>query len=426
MVSMILLASFFLFTAAGFPIAVALGISTLVGLMLQPNVPLVLVAQRMFTAMDSFPLMALPLFLLAGALMGVGGISRRIINLSAALVGHITGGLAHVSILASMIFAGISGSAVADTAGIGGIMIPSMIEKKYPRQYAAAVTAAASTIGVIIPPSIPMVICGAMVSVSVGGMFLGGVVPGVIIGLALMAVAYYYARREGYARYKRASLKEILAAFRSAFWAITMPVAIVGGIVGGVFTPTEAGAVAVLYALVIGTLVYKELTFKDIVRALWDSALSSAKILFIIGTASLFAWLLTADGFPQLVGRALLSTTKNPTVMMFIISGILLVVGTFMESIAALILLMPVLFPISQQLGIDPVYFGVIVVIALAIGLVTPPVGVCLYVATDISRLPLGVTSRALLPFIAVMMGTLILFLLVPDLILALPRLLMR
>ncbi|NLG79271.1 MAG: TRAP transporter large permease [Firmicutes bacterium] len=426
MVSMILLASFFLFTAAGFPIAVALGISTLVGLMLQPNVPLVLVAQRMFTAMDSFPLMALPLFLLAGALMGVGGISRRIINLSAALVGHITGGLAHVSILASMIFAGISGSAVADTAGIGGIMIPSMIEKKYPRQYAAAVTAAASTIGVIIPPSIPMVICGAMVSVSVGGMFLGGVVPGVIIGLALMAVAYYYARREGYARYKRASLKEILAAFRSAFWAVTMPVAIVGGIVGGVFTPTEAGAVAVLYALVIGTLVYKELTFKDIVRALWDSALSSAKILFIIGTASLFAWLLTADGFPQLVGRALLSTTKNPTVMMFIISGILLVVGTFMESIAALILLMPVLFPISQQLGIDSVYFGVIVVIALAIGLVTPPVGVCLYVATDISRLPLGATSRALVPFIAVMMGTLILFLLVPDLILALPRLLMR
>ncbi|MDK2930931.1 MAG: hypothetical protein PWR07_1062 [Bacillota bacterium] len=426
MVSMILLASFFLFTAAGFPIAVALGISTLVGLMLEPNVPLVLVVQRMFTAMDSFPLMALPLFLLAGALMGVGGISRRIINLSAALVGHITGGLAHVSILASMIFAGISGSAVADTAGIGGIMIPSMIEKKYPRQYAAAVTAAASTIGVIIPPSIPMVICGAMVSVSVGGMFLGGVVPGVIIGLALMAVAYYYARREGYARHKRASLKEILAAFRSAFWAITMPVAIVGGIVGGVFTPTEAGAVAVLYALVIGTLVYKELTFKDIMRALWDSALSSAKILFIIGTASLFAWLLTADGFPQLVGRALLSTTKNPTVMMFIISGILLVVGTFMESIAALILLMPVLFPISQQLRIDPVYFGVIVVIALAIGLVTPPVGVCLYVATDISRLPLRVTSRALLPFIAVMMGTLILFLLVPDLILALPRLLMR
>lgn len=426
MVSMILLASFFLFTAAGFPIAVALGISTLVGLMFQSNVPLVLVAQRMFTAMDSFPLMALPLFLLAGALMGVGGISRRIINLSAALVGHITGGLAHVSILASMIFAGISGSAVADTAGIGGIMIPSMIERKYPRPYAAGVTAAASTIGVIIPPSIPMVICGAMVSVSVGGMFLGGVVPGVIIGLALMAVAYYYARREGYARCKRASLKEILAAFRSAFWAITMPVAIVGGIVGGVFTPTEAGAVAVLYALVIGTLVYKELTLKDIVRALWDSALSSAKILFIIGTASLFAWLLTADGFPQLVGRALLSTTKNPTVMMFIISGILLVVGTFMESIAALILLMPVLFPISQQLGIDPVYFGVIVVIALAIGLVTPPVGVCLYVATDISRLPLGVTSRALLPFIAVMMGTLILFLLVPDLILALPRLLMR
>lgn len=426
MVSLIMLGSFFLLIVAGFPIAVALGLSTLVGLMLRPDVPLVLIAQRMFTAMDSFPLMALPLFLLAGALMGGGGISTRIINLSAALVGHVTGGLAHVSILASMIFAGISGSAVADTAGIGGLMIPSMIEKNYPRPYAAAVTAAASTIGVIIPPSIPMVICGAMVSVSVGGMFLGGVVPGVIIGLALMAVAYYYARKEGYARYKRASLKEILVAFRNAFWAIIMPIAIVGGIVGGVFTPTEAGAVAVLYALVIGTLVYKELTFQDIVRALWDSALSSAKILFIIGTASLFAWLLTADGFPQLVGRALLSTTKSPTVMMFIISGILLVVGTFMESIAALILLMPVLFPIAQQLGIDPVYFGVIVVISLAIGLVTPPVGVCLYVATDISRLPLGVTSRALVPFIAVMIGALILFLLVPDLVMALPKFLMR
>ena len=275
----ILLVSFFLFLALGFPVAIALGLSSLLGLIVQPGIPLVVIVQRMFVAVDSFPLMAVPLYMLAGFLMGSGGISRRILSFSNALVGHITGGLAHVNILASMIFAGISGSAVADTAGIGNIIIPSMVEQKYSRPYSSAVTAISSTIGIVIPPSIPMVIIGAMLGVSVGKLFLGGIIPGLLIGFSLMLTAFIIAKREKFPKQsQKINAKAIARNFVEAFWALLMPVIIVGGIVTGVFTPTEAGAVAVSYALLVGTCIYKELHLVYILECLWKTGISTAKV----------------------------------------------------------------------------------------------------------------------------------------------------
>jgi len=320
-----LLISFFIFLILGFPIGVALGLSSLFGLITHPMTSLLVITQRMFVSVDSFPLMAVPLYMLAGYLMGAGGLSKRIINFANSLVGHITGGLAHVNILASMIFAGISGSAVADTAGIGRIIIPYMIEQKYSKPYSTAVTAISSTIGIVIPPSIPMVIIGAMLGVSVGKLFLGGIIPGVLIGFSLMGTAYLLAKKENYIKKEeKLSFREISKTFKDAFWALLMPLIVVGGIVGGIFTPTEAGAVAVAYAFIIGFFVYKELNFRFIFDSLWRTALSTAKVFFIIATAGLYTWLLTANGFPRLVGEFLLSVTESPVVMMTIIVIILL------------------------------------------------------------------------------------------------------
>jgi len=423
---LLLLISFFIFLILGFPIGVALGLSCLLGLVWQHQIPLVIIIQRMFVAVDSFPLMAVPLYMLAGFLMGSGGISRRIINFANSLVGHIVGGLAHVNILASMIFAGISGSAVADTAGIGSIIIPAMIKQKYSRPYTTAVTAISSTIGIVIPPSIPMVILGAMLGVSVGKLFLGGILPGIMIGLSLMGVAYILVRKKNIYRDTQGfQIKKILINFVDAFWALLMPVIVVGGIVGGIFTPTEAGAIAVAYALIVGAFVYKELKLRYIVECLWKSALSTAKVFFIIATAGLYSWLLTANGFPTIVGRVLLSITNSPGIMIAIMVVILLIITTFMESIATLILLVPILFPVAQQVGIDPTYFGVMVVVSIGIGLVTPPVGLCLYVAADLAKVKVYAASKALLPFILVMILLLVLFVFFPSFITYIPEAIM-
>ena len=418
----ILLISFFIFLALGFPIAVSLGLSSLVGLCWQPMNPIIVV-QRMFVAIDSFPLMAVPLYMLAGFLMSSGGISRRLVDFSNALVGHITGGLAHVNILASMFFAGISGSAVADTAGIGNILIPSMIKQNYERPYSTAVTAISSTIGIVIPPSIPMVIIGAMLSVSVGKLFLGGILPGLIIGFCLMFTAYLIARRKGFAKtHRKLSLKVVGQTFLKAFWSLLMPLLVVGGIVGGVVTPTEAGAIAVTYALLVGVFIYRELKLRDIYECLWRTGFQTAKVFFVIATAGLYTWLLTANGFPRLVGNFLLSLTDDPVIMMALIVAILLVVTTFMESLATLILLLPILFPVAQQVGIDPIYFGVMVVISIGIGLVTPPVGLCLYVAADIAEVSIPKASKALIPYIVTVMLFLVILLFLPGVITAIPR----
>jgi tripartite ATP-independent transporter DctM subunit len=423
----LLLISFFVLLAVRVPIAVALGISCLLGLAWDPMVPVPVVAQRMFVSIDSFPLMAVPLYMLAGFLMGAGGISRRIIEFSAAIVGNLRGGLAHVNILASMIFAGISGSAVADTAGIGSIMSPAMKERGYTPAYATAVTAASSTIGIVIPPSIPMVIIGAMLGISVGKLFLAGVIPGLAIGLAQMAVAYIAAGREGEAVTSGAFEWERLGhAFVRAVWALLMPVIVIGGIVWEVCTPTEAGAVAVAYALIVAMFVYRELQLADVWEALRLTAESTGKVFFLIATAGLYSWLLTVNGFPELLGSALLSMTNSPTLMLLTMAALLLVITTFMESIAAMILLLPVLYPVAEQVGIDPIHFGIIVVLSIGVGLVTPPVGLCLFVAADIAGASVSAATRALVPFLAAMVGLVVLFSLVPALVTILPSLLME
>jgi len=422
----ILLVSFFLFLALGFPVAIALGLSSVLGLIFRPGIPLVVVVQRMFVAVDSFPLMAVPLYMLAGFLMGSGGVSKRIINFSNALVGHITGGLAHVNILTSMIFAGISGSAVADTAGIGNIIIPYMVEHKYSRPYSSAVTAISSTIGIVIPPSIPMVIIGAMLGVSVGKLFLGGIIPGLLIGFSLMFTAFIIAKKEKFPKHsQKVDVKTIIRNFFDAFWALLMPIIIIGGIVGGIFTPTEAGAVAVTYALFAGLFIYRELKLLFIIDCLWKTAISTAKVFFIIATAGLYTWLLTAHGFPILVGKFLLSITKSPTIMMAVIVAILLLITTFMESIATIILLLPILFPVAQQVGVDPTYFGVMVVISVGVGLVTPPVGLCLYVAADIAKVNIPEASKSLIPFILTIIILLTVFIFTPILITYIPELIL-
>lgn len=321
-----------------------------------------------------------------------------------------------------MIFAGISGSAVADTAGIGNILIPHMIEEKYSRPYSAAVTAISSTIGIIIPPSIPMVIIGAMLGISVGKLFLGGIIPGLAVGFALMLTAYLVIRKDRtIVRKSRPNLKTAMRSAVDAVWSILMPVVVIGGIVLGVFTPTEAGAVAVAYALIVGLVVYRELKFRLILECLWQTALATAKVFFIIAMAGLYTWLLTVNGFPALVGRFLLSITRSPVAMMGLIVLMLILITTFMESIATLILLLPILYPGSQQVGIDPVYFGVMVVISIGIGLVTPPVGLCLYIAADIAQIRIHQATRALLPFIFTVVAILGILLLLPELITFVP-----
>lgn len=419
----LLLLSFFVLLCLGVPIGISLGLSSLIGLVVFSDIPLVVVVQRMFVSVDSFPLLAVPLFMLAANLMGSGGISRRIIDFSSSVVGHFRGGLAQVNIFASMVFAGISGSSVADTAGIGKVVIPAMIEKKYDRGYTAAVTAISSTIGSIIPPSIPMVVIGSMVGVSVGKLFLGGIIPGILIGVIQMVIAWVIAKKAGYPKQRDGfNFLFFLRQLKRAIWALLLFIIIIGGIILGIFTPTEAGAVAVVYALVVGTFVYKELDLKSITKALWDTALSTSKVFFVISTAGLFTWILTAYGFPNVIRDFLFSITSSPTMIMILVCLIILVITTFMESLSTLTLLIPILYPIVEQVGIDPIFFGVMVVICLGVGMVTPPVGLCLYVASDISEVSVPTTTKALLPFIGAVLGIVVLLFVFPQLITFIPN----
>lgn len=414
-----LLISFFVLLLLGAPIAVALGFSSILGILFVGGSNPVTVGQRIFEGMNSFALLAVPLYTFAGLVMGKGGIAKRIINFCYSIVGHITGGLAHVNVLASMVFAGISGSAVADTAGVSGLLMPQMIEKKYSKKFTVAVTAISSTIGIVIPPSIPMVVIAGILGVSTGKLFLGGIIPGILLGIGQMVVSYFLAKKEGVPKEQgHIKISRILKTFVESFWALLMPLIVVGCIVSGVVSPTEAGIIAVVYGLVVGGLVYRELTFKDIRDAMVNTVKTSGKIFIIIGTAALFTKLLTTAGFHLFVRDFLLSISTNPTIILLIILLIILVVTTFMESIATLTLLMPVLFPVTQAVGIDPTLFCVLVVVCIGVGLVTPPVGMCLYVACDLMKLKIGVAAKALIPFLLVTFLVILILILFPGLIL--------
>ena len=423
---MILLAFFgvFFFTMIiGAPIFFSLGLSALALLsnkgMLVPQ----LVVQRMFAGVDSFPMMAVPFFMLAGALMDTGGISIRLVRFSNYLVGWIQGGLGHVVVLASCFFAGITGSAVADASAIGSTLIPLMKKRGFPVLFSATVVAASGVVGPIIPPSIPMVLYGVMAGVSVGALFMGGFIPGIMIGLGLMAVVYWQAKRHGYPRETvRPTPKEFLQAAVSAFGAILMPLIILGGIFGGVFTATEAAAVATVYAFIMGKFVYKELRWGQIPDVVYKAGLSTAMILIIVGVANLVGYIMAVERVPLQVAELFLSITTNKWVMMLLINILLLIVGCFIDGASALIIFTPVLLPLIYKLGIDPIYFGVVITVNLMIGTITPPVGLCLYVACGIADVRLEQISRSIIPFLLIEVAVLLLITYIPDLIMIVPN----
>lgn len=407
----------------GVPIAFSLGVASVATLQFASNLPLTLAAQRLFTGADSFPLMAIPFFMLAGELMESGGISRRLFDFAHALVGFVSGGLAMVAVVAAMFFAGISGAAAADTAAVGAVSIPAMIRKGYHKGFAAAVQAAGGSIGVIIPPSIPMIIFGVVGGVSIGKMFLGGFIPGALIGGSLMTVSYFLAKRAGYEKETFLGVKAIGRTFVGAFWALLMPLIILGGILGGIFTPTEAAVVAAVYGAIVGFAVYRELRIRDLPKILAKAAISTSTVMLLIATANIFGWILTAERVPQNVAAYLVSLTSSPAVLYALILMCLLVVGTFMETSASLIILTPVFLPVIQQFGIDPVHFGVIMVTALAIGMLTPPLGICLFISCNIAQIQLSEIIRYIMPFLAVMIGMLLMMTYVPDIVMFIPNL---
>jgi len=415
---------FFLTLILSAPILFSLALSAVVLLwnkgMLVPQ----LVVQRMFAGIDSFPMMAIPFFMLAGSLMDTGGISSRLVRFSNYLVGWIQGGLAHVAILASMFFAGITGSAVADATAIGSTLIPLMNKRGFPTLFSASVVAAAGVIGPIIPPSIPMVIYGVMAGVSIGAMFIGGFIPGILVGLGLMAVAYVKAKRHGYPRETvRPTLREFLGATVSATGALLMPLIILVGIFAGIFTATEAAAVATVYALIMGMFVYRELKWHHLPQVFYKAGLSTAMILIIVGVANLVGFIMAVERIPLMVAEFFLGITTNKYVMLLLINILLLIVGCFIDGASALIIFTPVLLPLIYKLGIDPIYFGVLITVNLMIGTITPPVGLCLYVSCGIADVRLDQISRAIIPFLLIEIAVLFLITYVPDLIMFLPAL---
>jgi tripartite ATP-independent transporter DctM subunit len=408
------------------PIALALIASAVGAVILSGRYPVEVVFHRMTGGLDSFVLLAIPFFILAGNLMNTSGITKRIFDFANALVGRIPGGLAHANIVASIIFSGMSGSAVADAGGLGLIELKAMHEQGFPDEFSGAVTAASATIGPIIPPSVPMVVYGVMAEVSIGKLFLAGFIPGLLMGVALMILVYYMARKHNYPRSSRFSIKEVATTFKEAFWALLTPVIIIGGILGGIFTPTEAAAAAVIYALFLGFFVYKELTLKDLWHMLLDSFHTTAVVTLIISAAASFAWLIAIDGIPAKIANFLISINMSKIVFLLIFNILFLVLGTFMESLSIIVITVPVLIPVMKALQLDPLHLGVVLVLNLMIGLVTPPVGMSLFVTSKIGNIKLETLYRSILPFIVPLLIVLFLITYLPDTVTWLPSLIMK
>lgn len=407
-----------------FPIAFALGLSCLAYILLA-GIPIVVLPMKMYSGIDVFVLLSVPGFILAGNLMNHGGLTEKIIAFCNHLMGHIRGGLALANIGASMLFAGISGTAVSDTASIGSIMIPAMKKEGYDDGFSCAVTAASSTVGPIIPPSVPMIIAATLSGLSVGKLFLAGAIPGFLLGGGLMGVAYFISVREQYPKHPRSTFKQIAKGFLETFWALLMTLIILFGIIGGVFTPTEASIIAVIYALIIGIFVYKKLNFGNIHEIVLDSMKTSASLMILIGFANLFGWILIIERMPQILSNEILAFTNNKYIVLLLINLLLIFVGTFMETIAALLILFPILLKVAGTVGVDPIHFAVIAVLNLIIGLTTPPVGVCLFVASSIGKVSIANVSKASIPFLMVSLVVLVLVTLIPEISLFLPELFM-
>ncbi|WP_046865414.1 TRAP transporter large permease [Microvirga massiliensis] len=418
----LLFATFAICLILGVPIGISLGLAAAVYL-IGADIDLSVVPQFMFAGMDSFVLLCIPGFVLAGNLMNGGGITDQIVRFGNAVVGHIRGGLGLANVLGSMIFAGISGTAVAETASIGSVMIPAMRKSGYDAPFAAAVTAAASTVGPIIPPSVPMIIVGTLTGLSVGKMFLAGAVPGILLGLGMMLTVFIISRRRGYPKGTWGGFRHVLATSKGAFWALLMTAVILYGIVGGFFTPTEASIVSALYAFVVGLFIYKGFRLKEVPSLLLESAIGSGALILLVGLANVFGWILTSEQIPQAIADAMLSVTTNKYLIIILINILLLIVGTFMETIAALIILFPPLLAVAVKVGIDPIHFATFAVLNLMIGLTTPPVGVCLFVAANIAKISLTEISKAIWPFLVCNIVILFLVSFIPGISLWLPNL---
>jgi C4-dicarboxylate transporter DctM subunit len=396
-------------------VAVSIGLASLAGAW-QSELSLIAIVKEMFGGLNKFPLAAIPFFILAGNLMEAGGISARLVDFAKALVGGIEGGLAATCVLTCMIFAAVSGSSVATTFAIGAILIPALVRNGYPSAFAAALQAASAELGVIVPPSIPLILYGVSAEVSIGELFIAGVGPGILIGVALMAFVVVYARIKGYGRGDREGRLPLIHATRRAALALLMPVIILGGIYGGVFTPTEASVVAVFYALVVGVALHRETRLGGLPQVLAKSAISSAVILFIIANAGLFSYLVTRAGIPERIGAYLVAWLHSPALFLLGVNAALFVVGMFIETSASIIVLAPILAPVAQHFGIDPVHFGVVMVVNLALGMITPPFGVNLFAACTVARIPLDRIVTRLLPFVLVVGGCLLVISYVPAL----------
>lgn len=422
----ILIGAFLLTIMLGTPVAVGMLLSAMVYMSLSQRADWVMLGLKTVTGLDSFPFLAVPFFVLAGELMNRTGVTKALVDFSTLLVGRIRGGLAHVNVATGMLMAGISGSASADTAALASVFVPAMERAGYPRAFATALSASSGAIGPIIPPSIFMVLIGAIGNVSVGRLFLGGAVPGVMMGLSLMAISYAMARRHGYGAVDiNLSCGQVVATLRRAAFPLMIPLIIIGGIVGGVVTPTEAGILAVVVILVVGSFATRELTLDGIVQSLRSTVHILGAVMFITGAANIFAWILGLERLGEQLTGVLLAISSNPQVILLLITGVVLVLGCFVDAMPMLIVLTPILVPVGQQLGIDPVHFGVVFSLTLTIGLLTPPYGVAMYIACAVGKVSIAEFARQFWPMFAALVVVLLAITLWPPLVMFVPNLLM-
>ncbi|THJ31201.1 TRAP transporter large permease [Lampropedia aestuarii] len=410
----LMIVSMMIFFALSLPVAVAIGLSSITGIA-YAGINWLVVPQQLFAALDKFPLMAIPFFILAGNLMESGGISQRMVNFAKSLVGGIQGGLAITCVLTCMIFAAVAGSSVATTFAVGAILIPAMVKHGYPTPFAASLQATAAELGVIIPPSVPMILYAVSTETSTGEIFIGGVIPGLLIGLALILYVWLYARKHGLGKSDGQDRMAVWPAFKNSWLALLMPVIILGGIYGGIFTPTEASVVAVVYALLVSLFIYRTLSFKKLAPVFHRSVVGTAVIMFIIANAGVFSFLLNRAGVPDMLGQWIGGLFDSKYLFLMAVNLALFIIGMFIETSASIVVLAPLLLPVAVQFGVDPVHFGIIMIVNLALGMVTPPMGVNLFAACSIAKISLEQMVKPLIPFVAVIMGCLMLITYIPE-----------
>ncbi|MGL4676970.1 MAG: TRAP transporter large permease [Brevinema sp.] len=417
----VLFISFLILLLLGVPVAFSLGLACLIFFLLE-GIPIIAFAQKMYSGLDSFTLLCIPGFILAGNLMNGGGITAKIIGFAKSLVGHIRGGLGMANIVSSMVFAGISGTALADVASIGAVMIPTMKKEGYKAHTAVAISVSSSLVGPIIPPSVPMIIVGTLTGLSVGKLFIAGIVPGLLLGLGMMFIVYFIARKYQYPTCEKTTLKQKFSALLEGSWALMMVVIILFGILGGFFTPTEASIISVIYALLVGFFVYKELTVSNCLAIIMNSIKTTSGIMLLVGFANVFAWILASEQIPQQIANTLLGITTNKVIILLLVNLVLIIAGMFLETLSALLILVPVLLKIVVAVGVDPLQFGIMAVLNLVIGLTTPPVGVCLFVGSSIGKIRLSESLKGMYPFFIWMLIVLLLTSYVPAITTWLPQ----